>query len=177
MCLSLSLLQLQLRNLSLNEQVSVCLTEALASLFIQHWHLWRCLFTGRADFSFLVVITTFSIFWGLFNIFWGRLLLLPITIIFWPIRKRGFGPFTIADMINPQWGLIQCIIYQIIIRIHFAVTLFQQVTFLGTTPVGFARSWLRWRSWVLSDSISSRGLPPRILPMDWIFLPCDPRCA
>jgi hypothetical protein len=28
-------------------------------------------------------------------------------------------------MINPQWGLIQRIIYQIIIRIHFAVTLFQ----------------------------------------------------
>jgi hypothetical protein len=31
-------------------------------------------------------------------------------------------------MINPQWGLIQWIIYQIIIRIHFAVTLFQQNT-------------------------------------------------
>jgi len=33
--LSLSLLQLQLRNLFLNEQVSVCISEALASVFIQ----------------------------------------------------------------------------------------------------------------------------------------------
>ena len=49
--LSLSLLQLQLQNLSLDEQVSVCLSEALASLFIQFWHVWKCLFTGRADFS------------------------------------------------------------------------------------------------------------------------------
>ena len=33
--LSLSLLQLQLWNLLLNEQVTACLNEALASLFIQ----------------------------------------------------------------------------------------------------------------------------------------------
>jgi hypothetical protein len=44
----------------------------------------------------------------------------------------GFGPITIADMINPQWGLIQWIIYQIIIRILFAVTLFQH--FLSSFP-------------------------------------------
>jgi hypothetical protein len=56
-----------------NEQVSVCLSEVLASLFIQVWHVWKCLFTGRADFSIWVVITTFNIFWGLFNIFWGFL--------------------------------------------------------------------------------------------------------
>jgi hypothetical protein len=81
MRLSLSLsLQLQLQNLSLNEQVSVCLSEALASLFIQDWHVWECPFTGRADFFFWVVITTFIIFRGLFDIFWGRLLFLPITI-------------------------------------------------------------------------------------------------
>ena len=67
--LSLSLLQLQLQNLSLNEQVSVCLSDALASLFIQDWHVWECPFTGRADFFFWVVITTFIIFRGLFDIF------------------------------------------------------------------------------------------------------------
>jgi hypothetical protein len=86
----------------------------------------KCLLTRRLDYLIWVVIATFIIFWGLFDIFWGRLLLLPITIILWPIHKRGFGPFTIADMINPQWGLIQWIIYQIIIWIHFSVTLFQQ---------------------------------------------------
>ena len=87
--------------------------------------MWECPFTGRADFFSWVVINTFIIFRGLFDIFWGRLLLLPFIITIWPIRKRGFGPFKVADMINPQWGLIQWIIYQIIIRIHFAVTLFQ----------------------------------------------------
>ena len=39
--------------------------------------------------------------------------------------QKGIWSFPVSDMINPQWGLIQWIIYQIIIRIHFAVTLFQ----------------------------------------------------
>ena len=108
-----------------NEQVSVCLSEVITSLFIQDWNVWECSFIGRADFFSSMVITTFIIFQGLFDILWGRLLFLLVTITLWPIHKRGFGPFTIADMINPQWGLIQWIIYQIIIRIHFAVTLFQ----------------------------------------------------
>ena len=104
----------------------VCLSEALASFIYTSLARVKCLFTGRADFWNWVGKPTFIIFLGLFNICWGWLLILPITLVFWPIRKRGFGPITITDMINPQWGLIQWIIYQIIIRIHFAVTLFQQ---------------------------------------------------
>jgi hypothetical protein len=70
-----------------NEQVSVCISEALASLLIQVWHVWKCLFTSKADFSIWVVITTFNILWGLFNILWGRLLILPITITFYQSAK------------------------------------------------------------------------------------------
>ena len=124
--LSLLLLQQQIRNLSLNEQVS-CVSKWGASLLI-YIRLARvkCLFTGRADFSHWVVITTLITFWGLFNICWGWLLILPIIVNIWPICKWGFGPITIANKINPQWGLIRWIIYQIIIRILFSVTLFQQ---------------------------------------------------
>ena len=43
---------------------------------------------------------------------------------------------------------------------------------IATTPLGFDRSWPRRRSWVLSDSISTRDLPPRMHPVAWRFLPC-----
>ena len=79
----------------------------------------KCLFTGRADFSIWVGKPTFIIFMGLLINCWGRLLILPITIFQWPIRKRGFGPNTITDMINPMNKII------IIIRMLFTVTLFQ----------------------------------------------------
>jgi len=115
-----------------NEQVSYVSNWGASLLIYIRLARVKCLFTGRADFSNWVVITTFNIFWGLFNICWGRLLILPIIIIIWPIGKRGFGPITIADMINPQWGLIQWIIYQIIIRILFTATLFQRVQ--GCSP-------------------------------------------
>ena len=110
-----------------NEQVSCVSKWGISPLIYIRPSRVKCLFTGRADLSNWVVITTFNIFWGLFNICWGRLLILPIIVIFWPIRKRGFGPITITDIINRQWGLIQWIIYQIIIRILFTVTLFQRV--------------------------------------------------
>jgi hypothetical protein len=68
--------------------------------------------------SFWVVITTF-------NIFWGRLLILPITIRVLTNPQKGIWSFTIPDMINPQKGIDLMNNTSIIIRILFAVTLFQ----------------------------------------------------
>ena len=82
--------------------------------------MWKG-FTSRADLSLWVGKPTFNLILGLNNNCWGRLLILTITIVRWWIRKTGFGPNTITDMINPQWGLILIIR----IRILFAVTLFQ----------------------------------------------------
>jgi hypothetical protein len=67
---------------SQNEQVS-CVSKRGASLliYIRLAHV-KCLFTGKADFSNWVVITTFILIQRPFNIFWGRLLILPITIVF-----------------------------------------------------------------------------------------------
>jgi hypothetical protein len=41
--------------------------------------------------------------------------------------QKGIWSFTIADMINPQKGIDLMNNTSIIIRIHFVVTLFQQV--------------------------------------------------
>jgi hypothetical protein len=89
-----------------NEQVSVCLSEALASLFIQVWHVWKCLFTGRADFSIWVVITTF-IYYGASLIYLGPTSYSAYYNYILTNPQKGIWSFTIADMINPQWGLIQ----------------------------------------------------------------------
>jgi hypothetical protein len=115
--LSLSSLNCSSETCLSNEQVSVCLTEALASLFIQHWHVWRCLFTGRADFSFWVVITTFSIFWG-------RLLFCLLQLYF---DQSAKGDLVLYNSRHDQsaMGIDPMNNISIIIRIHFAVTLFQ----------------------------------------------------
>ena len=85
----------------LNEQVSCVFKWGIGLFIYTSLARVKCLFTGRDDFSNWVGKPTFIIFMGLFNNFWGRLLIPPITIVFWPIHKRGFGPITIADMIIP----------------------------------------------------------------------------
>jgi hypothetical protein len=105
-------------NLLLDEQVSVCLNEALASLFIQFWHVWRCLFTGRADFFFWVVITTFNIYSG------ADFLFCLLQLCF---DQSAKGDLVIYNSRHDQSakGIDLMNNTSIIIRILFAVTLFQ----------------------------------------------------
>jgi hypothetical protein len=63
--------------------------------------VWKCIFTGRADFFFWLVITTFNILWGLFRAYF----LFSLLQLGFDQSAKGDLVITMTNMINPQKGI------------------------------------------------------------------------
>jgi hypothetical protein len=81
----------------------VCPNEALASLIYTIWQvLNRCLFTGRADFSFWVVITTLIYSgWADFSFWVVITTLIYYGVVFsFSLLQLGFDQSAKGDLVN-----------------------------------------------------------------------------
>ena len=118
MCLSLSLTPTAASKL-VSQWTSECVSKWDASLLIytRLTHVGRLLLVGGYNHLYYILGPLWYILGPTSSLAYYNYIMTNL--------QKGIWSFTVADMINPQWGLIQWIIYQIIIRIHFAVTLFQ----------------------------------------------------
>jgi len=124
--------------------------------------LWEHLYFKHLQFKYFIL--SWSNLW--LNIF--HLFILSMNISFMVNESHMLLEYT----------YLYCSCFLQTPRFIFLVLILLNLSyFLGTTPLSFAKSWPRWRSRVLSDSISNQGLSPMTHLVDWRFLPHDPRCV